>query len=73
MLVNIMLLLHVALAADPPASLGEGAGVLQVAGGPAAGGLVLEVAPTVLQTRQSIFIPTHCSVQCSGYLAPLTW
>ena len=55
MLGNIMLLLHVAPAADPAAGLSEGAGVLQVAGGPAAGALVLEVAPTVLQRRQSIF------------------
>ena len=61
MLVNVMLLLHVAPAADPP----EGAGMLQVAGGPAAGGLVLEVAPTVLQTRQSIFYSNtlQCAVQ----------
>ena len=63
MLINIMFLLHMAPAADPPASLVEGAGVLQVAGGPAAGGLVLEVAPAVLQRRQSIFYSN--TLQCA--------
>ena len=68
MLGNIMILLHVAPSADTPAGLGEGAGVLQVAGGPAAGALVLEVAPSLLQTQQSIYVST-----LSIHSSPLTW